>query len=816
MPISPPKLAASFVLALLGCSSSAADPPVARTATAAETLAHLARFPEFAGHLGAGGALEASARGFCLPKASALGSWTVLGGDGLDVTLPRAAGAPTRIARADDADAWIELTTEGQRPSTPEVHGAALVLRDVAVATDLVQVIEPSRFEEIRLLRAAGAEHVTRYRVRRGPAITALRVVDGRIEALGADGRVRLASAPSFAVDDHGTRRALDARLSADGTSLSLTLDPTGLAYPIAVDPLWTATPDLLTPRYKHGGAPLPDGRAMIAGGMRASAYVSMLDTTAAFDPKTKTWTALAKMPSQAESFAFTVLSSGKLLVTGGNFTTTSLPFRGASVYDPATDSWSSAGTYSGSPYQAGVVAALSGDRALAVSQPDALLWSLSTASFAAAGTTLVTHDGHTATTVAGDRVLVAGSSTSKETDLWDPTSKTFSNGGTMLAPRANHTATLLPSGRVLFVGGTGLSTAELYDPATKKFSAAGTLSTVRTQHTATLLGGERLLVTGGTDGSGATLSTTEIWDGASNTWSLAAPMSKPRVQHSATALSGSRVVVAGGWDGTGTLSTAEVFEPYAKAAACTKNTDCVTGFCADGVCCDTACTGQCEACDAAGSVGTCTAVTGAPHGARTACVAAGTGVCARACDGKDRTQCNFGGKTVECSAATCAAGTATAASTCDGAGNCPTPTKTDCAPYACGGTACKTSCVGDADCGGANVCDTKTGKCVVAVAAKCSADGLSSIPTDTSKPPVGCAPYVCDPSTGQCAPRCASSRDCASGHACDVPSGECKPLATDAPTDSGGGCAYGAAPSPLASVLGLALVGLASRRRRR
>ncbi len=570
-------LSASFVLALVGCSSSPVDPPVTRTMTAAETLAHLARFPEFAGHLGAGGALEASTQGFRLPKANALGSWTVLGGDALDVTLPKTAGEPTRIARADDADAWIELTAEGQRSSTPEVHGAALVLREVAVATDLVQVIEPSRFEEIRVLRTASAARATRYRVRRGPAIAALRVVDGRIEAVGADGRVRLAGAPSFAVDAHGTRRALETTLSADGATLALTLDPTGLVYPIAVDPLWTATPDLLTTRYKHGAAPLPDGRAMIAGGWRATGSVSVINTTFAFDGTAKTWTPLANMISPSDSFAFTVLSSGKLLVTGGN--ASGLPFRGASVYDPVANSWSSAGTFSGSPYQAGVVAALSGDRALAVSLPDALLWTLSTASFVAAGTTTVTHDGHTATTVTGDRVLVAGSSTSKETDLWDPTTKTFSNGGTMLVARANHTATLLPSGRVLFVGGTGLSTAELYDPATKKFSAAGSMSTVRTEHTATLLGGERLLVTGRQGRHRAVLSTTEIYDGATNTWSLAAPMSKPRVQHTATALSGSRVVVAGGYDGASTLSTAEVFEPYAKGIACAKSTDCVDGL---------------------------------------------------------------------------------------------------------------------------------------------------------------------------------------------------------------------------------------------
>ena len=39
---------------------------------------------------------------------------------------------------------------------------------------------------------------------------------------------------------------------------------------------------------------------------------------------------------------------------------------------------------------------------------------------------------------------------------------------------------------------------------------------------------------------------------------------------------------------------------------SCTIASQCVSGFCADKVCCDNACTGQCEACAETGSEGTC------------------------------------------------------------------------------------------------------------------------------------------------------------------------------------------------------------------
>lgn len=69
-----------------------------------------------------------------------------------------------------------------------------------------------------------------------------------------------------------------------------------------------------------------------------------------------------------------------------------------------------------------------------------------------------------------------------------------------------------------------------------------------------------------------------------------------------------------------------------ACATSCTDDNDCVTGsFCADGVCCNTACDGACEACNLSGSVGTCTAIDdGTPCDSGNLCCAGSceTGVC--------------------------------------------------------------------------------------------------------------------------------------------------------------------------------------------
>ena len=79
----------------------------------------------------------------------------------------------------------------------------------------------------------------------------------------------------------------------------------------------------------------------------------------------------------------------------------------------------------------------------------------------------------HTATLLAGGKVLLAGGSDGASpigsAELFDPSLGTFAPAGNLVKPRSNAGAALLQSGKVLLLGGTDastlLSSAELFDP---------------------------------------------------------------------------------------------------------------------------------------------------------------------------------------------------------------------------------------------------------------------------------------------------------------------------------------------------------------
>ncbi|HVY40151.1 MAG TPA: hypothetical protein VHM31_19560 [Polyangia bacterium] len=144
---------------------------------------------------------------------------------------------------------------------------------------------------------------------------------------------------------------------------------------------------------------------------------------------------------------------------------------------------------------------------------------------------------------------------------------------------------------------------------------------------------------------------------------------------------------------------------PKALGQPCSAGSECGSGFCADGVCCATACTGSCRSCALSTSLGTCAPVpmgAGDPHGV---CVDKHASSCSTdgTCDGSGG--CHKYPSGTECAPEKCASGVYTPVSTCDANGNCRAPDAIGCAPYVCNGARCYGACGNDMACSSGNVC---------------------------------------------------------------------------------------------------------------
>ena len=200
--------------------------------------------------------------------------------------------------------------------------------------------------------------------------------------------------------------------------------------------------------------------------------------------------------------------------------------------------------------------------------------------------------------------------------------------------------------------------------------------------------------------------------------------------------------------------------------ATCTAAAECNSGFCAQGRCCDTACTGTCKTCALATALGTCSNV---PNGtapvAASQCLGTAATTCGLegVCNGAGA--CRLWAAGTQCVAGSCTGSTLIPARTCDGTGACRTVTSSLCDPYQCASaTACKTSCTtAAADCVAPNSCVSMScGK--LPVGATCAADNQCNSNF--------CAQGVC--CTTACAGTCASCALTGSVGTCtSVPAGQ-------------------------------------------
>jgi hypothetical protein len=148
---------------------------------------------------------------------------------------------------------------------------------------------------------------------------------------------------------------------------------------------------------------------------------------------------------------------------------------------------------------------------------------------------------------------------------------------------------------------------------------------------------------------------------------------------------------------------------------ACTLASECTSGYCADGVCCNTDCSGKCMACSGSLTTqrsGICSAVKVGtdPHDS---CAVDTTNQCGAdgTCDGAGA--CRMTGSDHVCATASCNAGIFTHAAACDGKGICATATSESCGAFTCSAVnGCQKSCAADTDCTGQSYCDTGTKTC--------------------------------------------------------------------------------------------------------
>ena len=338
---------------------------------------------------------------------------------------------------------------------------------------------------------------------------------------------------------------------------------PTSPTPPPPGSTAFTATGSLLASRDSHAATLLPSGKVLVSGGFGASSLA--VATAELYDPATALWTAASAMQTARSSPTATLLANGKVLVSGGQ---TSLvrptSLASAELYDPATNRWSAAGSLvtarsvhtatllpNGKVLVAGGLNTAANADSIAIAE----LYDPATNTWTPAGTMTTARYAHTATLLPTGKVLVvAGLAASGEVataELYDPATNNWTTVGRLTTPRYLHTTTLLANGKLLVAGGSGFATGsfatyrtvEIYDPATHVAVAAAPMAVARTSHTTTLLRNDKVLVSGGF----ASLGSGEIYDAGTNAWTPTGAMVAGRHAHSATLLNNGRVLIGGG-----------------------------------------------------------------------------------------------------------------------------------------------------------------------------------------------------------------------------------------------------------------------------
>ncbi|RKH13279.1 hypothetical protein D7X74_22120 [Corallococcus sp. CA047B] len=388
--------------------------------------------------------------------------------------------------------------------------------------------------------------------------------------------------------------------------------------------PRWKSAQPMNDGRYDHAAAAsLNNGKVLVSGGVTSSGDWRSAET---YTPAQDTWTIVAPMSTPRVRHTATWIVNDKVLVVGGNNTTSAQGLASAEIFDAATGTWTTVAPPS-FPYSE-----------------------------------------HSATRLNDGRVLVLGNRAQHE--LYNPTTNTWSRSSDSPGIiSAGHTATLrFANGHyeVVVIGvswenGNPVGKTYHYSPDTNLWGTTSGPTIPRRGHQATLVSNQAVRISGGVDLSTGLASTGVERLNINYIWYTEPPLQFPHREGRALSLdSNSAMMVIGGWDtptdgGVPTRQQAELYTGCTAMSCSSPGPRC--GTLADG-CGGTLNCGSCT------NGGTCDSQT---HQCSQPCVS-NPNTCASKC-GATQDNC---GETRDCGPCPpCAVGTVWCCGTCRQASQC-------------------------------------------------------------------------------------------------------------------------------------------------
>lgn len=680
----------------------------------------------------------------------------------LDIEIPTLAADWTRVS-ASNLGVAFRVPRAGA-VAAQQVDDMIVYPLAYATGASMMQMVQSDRLEDFVLFDKKPENETLVYQIQMN-GVAGLRLVSNTLEFLDSSGTPQLRIAPprvyaSVRESDKASTNVFPAKLAVRDCSIdtspappwgrkpvapcstknsenacecTVVVDWSGqtLQYPLLVDPAWVATSSMVELREDATTTKLPDGRVLVAGGI--DRFYNTFKSAEIFDPASGTdgtWAAVADMNDFRHRHASVLLDDGTVLVTGG-YGVGADYMSAVEQFQASTGEWlvrapMPAGRYwhTATRLDDGRVL-IAGGRAGLLELPT-FIWDPGQDSWYTPGGIKYARIGHTATKLDDGRVVIIGgrdfvSNDLGVTEVFDPITDQWHEGPELVFGRHWHASILEPNHRILVIGGRSVQYSHRkqvercnFDDGNLGCSETPSLNVARSEIAAVRLSNGFIMAIGGVSKL-ETLSSIELFDPNSETWSLAGEMLDRRSgPPAAIRLDDDSVVIATGYMGSMETGGAERWYPQSNGIACISGGECQSGHCVDGLCCNVACPGVCNACNQAETGlpdGTCGPVEQHPCGNYQCLFPSGD--CANPCTKNEHCMDNF----VCSSGMTCVP----AVPLCDDNRVIHDDDSTEnCGDYSCNPTdgKCLVQCRSSGDCWNDTDCNLKTNRCIPRAAA--------------------------------------------------------------------------------------------------